>query len=183
MHLPDKELLEDTVKEFASVLNSHSRKLCDMYDRLPDREAYESYRIFVHGMKSQASTVGIVPLAGTAKILEYAARDFDEDTIRRLHPVFINEWNSYSDKLKGVFGIGEEDKSNKPRADMNHVRAILEMLLSAMEDFDVDQADELVGQLLEFSYDDAVYSKIMDLKVAVADLDDDSIERIVRDIA
>ena len=183
LHLPDKELLEDTVKEFASVLNSHSRKLCDMYDRLPDKEAYESYRIFVHGMKSQASTVGIVPLAGTAKILEYAARDFDEDTIRRLHPVFINEWNSYSDKLKGVFGIGEEDISNKPRADMNHVRAILEMLLSAMEDFDVDQADELVGQLLEFSYDDAVYSKIMDLKVAVADLDDDSIERIVRDIA
>ena len=183
LHLPDRELLEDTVREFAAVLKTHAAKLCDMYNKLPDKEAYESYRIYVHGMKSQAATIGIVPLAGMAKMLEYAARDFDEDTIRRIHPVFINEWNSYSDKLKGVFGIGEDTDADKPKADMNQVKAILEMLLAAMEDFDVDQADELVAQLLEFSYDEPVGDKIMELKVAVADLDDEMVERIVRDIA
>ena len=117
-----------------------------------------------------------------AKVLEFAARDQDEDVIRRMHPVFMREWESYADKLHGVFGIGEEDDANKPEADMDKVHAMLEMLIAAMEDFDVDQADELVGKLLAYRYGAKLTEKMEELKAAVADLDEELVGQIVREI-
>ena len=182
MHLPDRDILEHSVQEFATLLPVHAKKLSEMYVRLPDEEAFADYRIQVHGMKSSAATVGIVPLAGMAKVLEFAVRDQDEDVIRRMHPVFMREWESYADKLHGVFGIGEEDDADKPEADMDKVHAMLEMLIAAMEDFDVDQADELVGKLLAYRYGAKLTEKMADLKAAVADLDEELVGQIVREI-
>ena len=183
LHLPDRDILEQTVQEFALLLPVQAKKLAGMYEGLPEEAAFESYRIQVHGMKSSAATVGIVPLAGMAKLLEYAARDGNEDVIRRLHPVFLAEWESYTDKLRGVFGIGEEEETDKPKADMDKVHALLEMLVAAMEDFDVDQADALVGELMGYRYEDGVGDKIRELKTAVADLDEELVGEIVREIA
>ena len=182
MHLPDRDILEQTVKEFATLLPVHAKKLAGMYEGLPSHEAYESYRIQVHGMKSSAATVGIVPLAGMAKMLEYAARDEDEDVIRQMHTIFLREWESYEDKLRGVFGIGEEDQADKPEADMDKVNAMLEMLVAAMEEFDVDQADALVEQLLAYRYEDGISEKMTELVAAVADLDEDLVGQVVREI-
>ncbi len=65
----------------------------------------DSYRIQVHAMKSLAATVGILPLFGVAKILEYAAKDGNTDVMIAMTPAFLTEWRSYQDKLQGVFGI------------------------------------------------------------------------------
>ena len=85
------------------------------YKQIAKSEQLESYRIQVHAMKSLAATIGIVPLAGMAKILEYAAKDKKIDTIQASTMVFLEEWRSYNQKLKGVFGIGIELKKEVDR--------------------------------------------------------------------
>nr|MCR5451274.1 response regulator [Lachnospiraceae bacterium] len=179
LHLPGEDMLIDTVKDFYELIPVHGKKLAGFYEQLPSDEGFEAYRIQVHGMKSSAATIGIVPLAGMAKILEFAAKDFNEDIIRQVHPVFMNEWNSYREKMKGAFGLGDEDDSDKEDADLDKTKAYLEMLRLAMEDFDVDKADELMALLKTYKYPDEVNEKIEELGGAVTDLDSDLCNEIV----
>ena len=102
-HLPTVDFIVDTVKDFKNVMLTHANKLDSIYKELPDEEAMKNYRIQVHAMKSSAATVGIVPLAGMAKILEDAAAASDENKIRKLHEVFLEEWRGFDERLS-VFG-------------------------------------------------------------------------------
>ena len=177
LHLPKLEWMASSVLEFHTILATQAARLSDAYDRL-GTEGFDAYRIQVHGMKSAAATIGIIPLAGMAKVLEFAAKDEDLKKIESLHWAFMEEWNSYGYKLKGVFGIGEEDDSDKPAADPSMVAAYVEMIKTAMEDFDTDQADELVAKLKEYRYEGSLKAQIDALAAAVADLDEDTVTEI-----
>ncbi|MBO6133511.1 MAG: response regulator [Lachnospiraceae bacterium] len=197
MHLPDMILLEEAVKDFYSLIKLHADKLDKMYEDFPSdfsgmeeeaiHESLSPYRIQVHGMKSTAATIGIFPLSGMAKVLEFAARDHIIERIRAMHGIFIAEWRSYRDKLQGVFGLGEdeggEDLIEKEAFDKGVFLALLEMLKSAMEDMDVDQADELMGKIRAIDVPQNVAEKKEDLAAAVADLDSDSVSEIADGMA
>ena len=188
LHLPDMELLESTVREFHEVLILQADKLEGMradIDSGSDRaEAFEAYRIQVHGMKSAAATIGIVPLAGMAKLLEYAARDGDAAMIASMHDIFISEWRSYGEKLKGVFGTGDGavDEGGKEAADPDMIRAMMEMLKNALEDFDVDAADDIIDKIRSYSYPQEIEALIPELSAAVKDLDQDAAEDVMDSI-
>ena len=180
LHLPEMELLQSTVREFYDVLILQADKL----DAMRGEDDLEAYRIQVHGMKSAAATIGIVPLAGMAKMLEFAARDGDTATIASMHDTFIREWRSYGEKLKGVFGIGEEapDAADKEPADPDMTRAMMEMLKNALEDFDVDAADGIIDKIRSYSYPQEIEALIPELAAAVKDLDQDGAEDVMAKI-
>lgn len=212
LHLPDMGLLASTVREFHEVLFLQADKLErmrneirplhkteDIADRPGDQnpvaardEAFDAYRIQVHGMKSAAATIGIVPLAGMAKVLEFAARDKDMDIIASMHDTFIREWRSYGDKLGGVFGIegpagscddhGMDNDAGKETADADMLRAMMEMLKNALEDFDVDAADGIIDKIRSYSYEQEIGALIPELSAAVKDLDQDEAERVMNEI-
>lgn len=187
MHLPDMELLEFTVKEFYAQIESAADQLEQFYRQIAvfkeqenssvgSSDRLEPYRIQVHAMKSLAATVGMIPLSGVAKILEYAARDGKTDTILSITPAFLEEWRGYHQKLQGVFGIGTEAK--KEVTDYSVMRAIVEMLRLSMQEMDIDQADQLVNQLREYEYPDMIEQNIQKLADAVTNLDADQTDQI-----
>lgn len=194
MHLPDQELLEFTVKEFYAQIQSAAENLERIYEQmsgladsdLENQELIsgqdagqgwlEQYRIQVHAMKSLAATVGLMPLSGVAKILEYAARDGKISTVASITPAFLEEWRSYRQKLKGVFGIGTELK--KEVTDASIIRALVEMLRLSMQEMDIDQADQIISQLREYEYPDEVEQNIQKLADAVTNLDSEEAERL-----
>ncbi len=181
MHLPGEEMLEESVRQFYELIPIHGGKLERMFEELPEASALEEYRIQVHGMKSSAATIGIVPLAGMAKMLEFAAKDSKLDTIMSLHPIFINEWYTYKEKMLGVFGITDdvEEDESLPEAEYGPTLARLEMLRLAMDDMDIDKSDELMEQLKEYRYPTEIADIITQLKGAVADLDSDLVSELV----
>ena len=140
-----------------------------------------AYRIQVHGMKSAAATIGIVPLAGMAKMLEYAARDGQVDTIHAMQGVFLAEWRSYRVKLQGIFGIGEQVEK-EGSADEEMLRAMFAMLRPALEDFDVDAMDEIVEKINSYQYSPEIEEELARLTAAVKDLDSDSAEKIMAEV-
>ena len=200
LHLPDQELLEFTVREFYAQIDPAAKILEEAYQKLAQSEEIyqnqpksenqqqqpnqqtnapsplDQYRIQVHAMKSLAATLGIIPLAGLAKILEYAARDNDTSLLHSLTGTFLREWRSYREKLHGVFGIAAE--ARKEITDYSVMRALVEMLRLSMQEMDIDQADQLAGQLQTYEYPDEIAVNIQQLAQAVTNLDADEADRI-----
>ncbi|HAT02532.1 MAG TPA: hypothetical protein DCS54_04540 [Oribacterium sp.] len=124
-------------------------------------------------MKSSAAAVGIIPLAGMAKVLEFAAKEKDIETIRGLHDIFVKEWRSYRKKLTGLFGLGKEDDGPKETVDSNALRALFHSLREAMEDMDIDTADECMAELKKLALPEEVAKSLDTLQAQVSDLDSD----------
>ncbi len=176
LHLPDMELLGYTVKEFYSQIGPAADKLEQAYLQITEPGQQDQYRIQVHAMKSLASTIGILPLAGTAKILEYAARDGKTDIIMSVTPVFLDEWRSYQQKLQGVFGI--DDADGMEVTDYSVIQALLEMLRISMQEMETSQADQCMAELQSYTYPDEISSNIIKLAEAVTNLDPEETDNI-----
>lgn len=169
LHLPDMELLEYTIREFYGQIEPAARHLEEAYQSLGEPGQLGQYRIQVHAMKGLAATIGIVPLAGLAKILEYAAKGGKIEEIHAMTGVFLAEWRSYRQKLQGVFGI--EEQTREEVADYSVIQALVEMVCVSMDEMDVDQADQLMGQLLSYEYPEDLGEHIRGLQESVTNLD------------
>lgn len=176
MHLPDMELLEYTIKEFYAQIDSAAEHLEKAYKQIAEPEWLEQYRIQVHAMKSLAATVGILPLSGLAKLLEYAAKDGKINVILSVTEPFLEEWRSYRQKLQGVFDIGTAVK--KEVADVSVIQALVEMVRISMQQMDIDQADQLMKQLQEYAYSDEINQSVKKLAEAVTNLDAEEADQI-----
>ncbi|MDE6915699.1 MAG: Hpt domain-containing protein, partial [Lachnospiraceae bacterium] len=169
MHLPDRELLEYTVKEFYAQIDSAADRLEQAYSGIIDAGQLAQYRIQAHAMKGLAATVGILPLSGVARLLESAAREGRLEVIASVTPVFLEEWRSYSRKLQGVFGIGSAVRTQIN--DTSVILALLEMLRLSMQELDIDKADQLMGQLQSYEYPKETKQSVRRLAEAVTNLD------------
>lgn len=116
--------------------SSADRTVSENEETMPDNGAFEAYRIQIHGMKGYAATVGIVPLTGMANILEYAARDRDMDSIRKMHDIFMRIWNSYSEKLEIIVDDKGADELKLFIEDKSVILGRLELLKNAIHDID-----------------------------------------------
>ena len=154
MHLPDMELLAYTVREFYGQIDHSADRLETFYSHIAEPGQTEQYRIQVHAMKSLAATVGILPLFGVAKLLEYAAKDGNIEVIVSVTPVFLREWRSYRGKLQGVFGI--EETAKKEAADSAVILALVEMVRFSVQEMDIDEADRIMAQLQGYAYPDRI---------------------------
>ena len=176
MHLPDMELLKFTVKEFYAQIDSAADDLKQAYERIMEKEQLEKYRIQVHAMKSLAASVGILPVSGVAKILEYAAKDGRIDVIMAVTEPFLEEWCSYREKLKGVFGVGTDER--KEVTDYSVIKALVDMVRLSMQEMDIDEADRLTGQLKTYKYPDEMEQNIQELAKAVTNLNPEEADRL-----
>ena len=184
LHLPNRNLLQESLTEFYTLLPVQSEKLENFYEKLKNgdggKDEYENYRILIHSMKSLSATVGIVPLAGSAKILEFAAKDKNYNVITALHPIFIKEWNSYSEKLKGVFGIGEEEDIEKKQGNATICYKLSRIILMALYNMDIDAADMSVKKLKEFTFGEEADAYLPAVEAAVMDLDESATKRALQ---
>lgn len=188
LHLPSEEMLKDGVESFYGIIELQSEKLQEFYEGLAGSSAdasrrdsfLDEYRIQVHGMKSAAATIGIVPLAGIAKMLEFAAKDGNIGTIEAMHDTFVKEWKSYSEKLRGVFGLGTAE--NAAPGDTAMLETMFEMLVPAMEDLDVDTADEIMEKMKQYTFGGEIDALVGKLNGAVKNLDEDETKAVIEEI-
>ncbi len=189
MHMPELELLRTALEAFHGTIMPQADKLDSMRDVLAaavtegndPSEAFAAYRIQVHGMKSAAATVGIIPLAGMAKVLEYAAADEKSDVIFSMHDVFVGEWRSYADKLVEAAGGGRrgEETEEKETADPDMLLAMTEMLKNALSDFDIDAVDGIIDKLEGYSYAPEIAALVKELVSVARDMDQEAAEKVI----
>lgn len=168
VHFPTDNDLLDAINLLYRMLDSEADKLEKYYEQIIADGNFERYRIQVHSMKNSATLVGIVTLAGMAKVLEDAARNEEKETISSITPVFLKWWRSYKEKL-AILCEKENDTLKDCNAD--EVSKLLEQLKQAAEEFDITAMDELIEKLQEYKFSGEVKVKMEQLTALVGEFD------------
>ncbi len=188
LHLKSAELLRDTVEDFYHLMDTEAATLEKLYGQIENRaqlaesecvDAQEGYRIKVHTMKTAAATIGAIALSGVARLLEKAAQENTWEIVDKVTPIFLKEWRIYKEKLAVCI---KEETLQKQTMDVEEVENLLRTLSIAMEDMDVDAADEVMDCLKRFEYSEEMQKKVDALGVVVLNLDGEETSRMVVDI-
>ena len=175
-HFNDTEAMLDTVHFFADSLEFEADGLFALFADITTEEGRKAFCTKVHSMKNSAATIGIIPLAGMAKVLEDAARNGDMDALERVTPVFLNLWRSYKEKLKVVTGDASGEKQATDHVE--EIDALLAQVHPAAEDMDIDALDELWKQLSQYQYEGEQQERMEKIHKAIVEFDVDYLQNI-----
>lgn len=178
MHTKDITILKSTVTDFFRLMPTDAWDLKNFFQMVQDshshderEEAFRQFRVKVHSMKSSAAMIGAVSLAGVARMLEYAARDQNPETIEKVTPPFLKEWQ----KMHELLSPFAEDNAmgQKGAADFRIVAECLPRLNDAMGILDIDTADAIIAQLEEYQYPEPLVPVMEQLSLAVTNLSEE----------
>ncbi len=177
-HFKDNRSMMDTVSFFAGTLDYEAKELERLFADIDTVAGRKEYCTKVHSMKNSASTVGIIPLAGMAKVLEDAARNGDEEILRSMMPVFLDCWYSYRAKLEVL--MQEKDSDLKKNADdfTEDISQLLQAINKAAEDMDIDALDTLGKELDTFCFNEDIQEKVSRIHKAIAEFDVDFLQNL-----
>ena len=157
LYCKDKKIWQDMLRRFAVTMEQEAQKLEKIYEqlcRLPEEaeqsaQAFRTYCVQVHSMKGTAAMAGAVSLSGVAEMLESAAKGKNGKNVRDITPHFIEEWRKMKSRLLPLFADGETAEKNVLESET--MRTLLDIMKNAVEQMDVDRADEILRQLKEVS--------------------------------
>lgn len=145
-HFPSRKNMLETLEFFRLSIGHDAEELQSLYEKLEDEDGFKNYCTKIHSMKNSAATVGIIPLAGMAKVMEDAARGEQRDTIDALMPVFMAKWNSYKELLSVVV---KEEKGQEVNEEQ--WRQMLVRIRQAAEDMDITSLDRLAEDMKTYT--------------------------------
>ena len=179
LNMPDKAALDSVVRNFYNAIDMEAEYLENCWRQVEDNKKWlDEYRIKVHSMKSSSAYIGALMLSAMAKTLEYAARDGKMEIVKYMTPVFLEEWRSYKEKLS----MYKEDIQVTKIEDINDILIKLDELKVALEEMDIDMADELIKYIKQFEYDEAVSPLVEKLALKVFNLESDDAAVIIQQI-
>ena len=178
VHFRDNEAMLDTVRSFAGVLDYDAKELEQLLAVVDTEAGRKAYCTKVHSMKNSASTVGIIPLAGMAKVLEDAARKGDENVLLTVTPILLEKWISYREKL-AVLEIESCVDEEKLAADhAEEIRHLLEKMNMAAEEMDIDCLDAIGKELARYHFDDDKQEVVEKIQKAIVEFDIDYLQSV-----
>lgn len=181
LHFPTKDALIRTIQIFLSSAKEQADELARLFDRIEkdekDVEAMDLFRIKVHAMKSNANLLGILPLAGCAMLLEWAARAKERNKILAITPHYLSAYREISDQISLEFAPTDREEK-KEIEDMSDIADHLHMLDDAMQNFDIHGADEALEYICGFQYTDTIKELLEKLSGAVKQLNMEEVSEL-----
>ncbi len=174
LSLKEDEALIKAIRMFLSSIKKDTDELNYYFDSIESESGKNDYRIKVHSMKSSASLIGIIQLAGMAMELENAIRDDRVDIVKAVHAAFIERWLCYGDLLKDFAETDNADKKDA-RSFREEILGIFEKIREAASAMDVDVLDEMSKKLDEYYFGEEAAKKIEQIK---SDIFDFKIEKL-----
>lgn len=156
-----QEIYESLLADFYETVAPRCEKLSAEY--LSDD--LKAYRREVHTLKSQARTIGATALAELAEALEAAAERQGSAFVREHTPELIAEYEKIG---RAVSQYKTPPRAIGGRSAENGVLVELCVrLLTALDDFDIDRAGELMRAFFDYSVPESVAQKREELGSAV----------------
>jgi len=158
------------VKEFLVTVEKRSSMVAEYLEQ----EDIKNYTIQVHGLKSTLRLIGAYDLSDMAKELEYAGNEENKEYIFKNTPAFLDGFYDVADKLNIIFAEDEQDE-NLPLIDSVSLAEMIEVMTQGAEEFDFDLVESVMNSMAEFRMPDDFLDIYKKLKVAMAEVDFDSI--------
>lgn len=177
-HFNNEQMMMESVEFFIKAISFDAQELEKLFMGIDTEDGRKAYCTKVHSMKNSAATVGIIPLAGMAKVLEDAARAGDVSTLERMTSIFLICWRSYQEKLS-VLAKDSKQADKKSANDYRvEVNELLCQLRTAAEEMDIDTLDRIGSQLEEFDYTKEQQEFINQIQNAILNFDIDYLQAI-----
>ena len=178
-HFQDEQSMMEVIDFFFSGLIYEAKELEELFEEIETEEGRKKYCTKIHSMKNSAATVGIVPLAGMAKVMEDAARGDDVETLKAMTPIFLKRWRKYREHLSVLFPETDKDAGKTAEEFQEDINQILQEIKVAAEDMDIDALDELWKQLEQYQFTEAQQPLIDEIHKAIVNFDVDYLQEDV----
>lgn len=138
-----------------------------------------NYTVEVHSLKTTCRMIGAMELGEDFFMLEKLGKDNDVEQIIALTPGVLDTFKGLKPYLE-PFALNSlvPQKSFDKEALSNN----LNMLITAVNDFDLGRAEDAVKQLLSYKCDEALSTQIKDLDKLVSNLDYDEAKALAIEI-
>ena len=181
----ENRIINENINTEAGIRNSGSEELFiellgDIYRIIDEKsdlvEAYlknkdiKNFTTQVHALKTTCRMMGAMDLAEDFYTLEKLGKEENLEEILKLTPDVLGVFRSIKPSLEPYAVIKEAPTAD---FDKTEVENMLKMLISAIEDFDLNAAPGYMEKLTSFKYDDNLSSQINALEKLVSDLDYD----------
>ena len=167
-HFNSREDMLQTLAFFRTSLEADAAELQILYERIEEPDGFKNYCTKIHSMKNSAATVGIIPLAGTAKVMEDAARSNQKAPIDAMMPIFTEKWLSYKEMLKD---FGGSDADGAEEVDTVKWQALVDQIRKAAEDMDISALDDLAAELSGYKVLQELEEKTQSIQAAIVRFD------------
>lgn len=171
MHFNSEEAMSDTLSFFVSTLEYDAKELEQLMSDIITDTGRKRYITKVHSMKNSAVTVGIIPLAGMAKVLEDAGRNNNYHIMETVTPVFLDCWRSYKEKLQVFSGESEKNVRKAAKEHQAEIEGLMQQLQNAAEDMDIDKLDEIGGLLGNYDFEEEQKAGLDQILKAILNFD------------
>ncbi len=174
--LGTEKLFWEVLKDYYQVI----RKKAALIQELEQKEDLKNYTIEVHALKSASRQIGATQLADTAARLEQAGNEGDAALIHSMTPEMLDCYLHYDSILQEYFKIENQDVSIKPVATSKDLRQFFAMLRFAFENLDMDQMEDAIETMKQYSYEQSQQELFEHLCGAVSEIDTDASEDIIK---
>ena len=175
-HFQDEQSMMDTVSFFLSGLGYEAKELEALFDEIQTEDGRKKYRTKIHSMKNSAATIGIIPLAGMAKVLEDAARNNEIPVLEAMTPIFLKRWNAYKELLSVLEMDSHKETKKMAEEFQEEITEILKKIKMAAEEMDIDELDALWSQLEQYQFSESQQLQIDDIHRAIMNFDVDYLQ-------
>ncbi len=165
------------VQRFFKNYEKNSSKAMEYYSSAD----YESYRITVHALKSNALMIGATELSTRFEGLEHAAADGDRRYLEDNHARVMESYRALVEAIRAVGETEEVHAADEIGAD--EARATVEKLLEALDDFDDELSKHLAIKLSGYPFRITQQEKLKNAISLIDDFSYDDAADIIREIS
>lgn len=163
--------------------------LGDVYKLMDDKVAsvesnlasgnISNYTVEVHSLKTTCRMIGAMELGEDFFTLEKLGKDNNVEQIKRLTPGVLDTFKGLKPYLEpfALNSLGSQKSFDREALSNN-----LNMLITAVNDFDLGSAEDAAKQLLSYKCDEALSAQINDLDKLVSNLDYDEAKALAIEI-
>lgn len=174
--LGNEQLFWSVLKEYYRVIE----KKVNLIKSLEEQEDWPAYTIEVHALKSASKQIGAMSLSDKAAAMEKAGNAKDSEAIHKCTDEMLEQYSGYLSVLQPFCEEEEETDLQKETASNDVLHQYFEEMQAAIEDLDMDQMEEVIQKMSEFSYESWQQELFSQLKEAVAEIDVDACEEVIQ---
>ena len=167
---------------YVDLLNNYYRVIPKKMARIQmmyDEENWRNYTIEVHALKSASRQIGANELADLAMQLEDAGNAGNIELIRKETARLLSMYSKTQELLAPYCQKNEDEKEGDRELTKDTLTSLLDDMLMAMDDLDMDAMNAVVARMKEYRYDDKQKGMFEQLREAVEDLDIDRCEDVI----
>jgi len=172
--LGSEKLYLKILKDYYQAIDKKAESILS----LEQRGEIGNYTVEVHALKSLSKQIGAIELSKMAEELEKAGNNKDIPYIRNNTGKMLKRYMKYKELLAPYF-TEEENKEEKETITSDALIALLDELLEACDNLDMDEMENLNEKLLKNAYPEEQEAVLSELSEAVSNIDVDTIAELV----